>query len=139
MGAGLLTALLATGSAMIVTPFANARFAPVDPARPDGAQIAVLRGDPATGPSDMLMRMRRGEGRLHVHSADYRLVVVSGTMRHWTTGGSATAPDLGPGSYWFQPGDAAHADSCLSDECVMFIQWSGPRDGRLAPETGSGQ
>lgn len=35
--------------AMIVTPFADAKFTPVNPALPDGPEIAVLRGDPATG------------------------------------------------------------------------------------------
>lgn len=39
---------------------------------------------------------------------------------------------LGPGSYWFQPGEAAHGDSCLGDTCTMFITWAGKRDGRLA-------
>ncbi len=120
--------------AMSVTPFADARFEPVSPARPDGARIAVLRGDPATGPSDMLLLMPRGASPLHVHSADYRLVVLRGTMRHWGAGGRETVPELEPGSYWFQPGGEAHGDECLSDECLMFITWSGPRDARLATE-----
>ncbi len=131
MNAGLLAALLAAGAPMVVVPGGEARFVPIDPSRPDGAAIAVLRGDPATGPSDMLIRMGCGEGRLHVHSADYRLVVISGTMRHRAAGETGEVMDLGAGSYWFQPGGAVHADSCLSEECVMFISWTGPRDARL--------
>ena len=42
---------------------------------------------------------------------------------------------LGPGSFWYQPAEQAHADSCLSEQCVMFIQWAGPRDARRAPRT----
>jgi hypothetical protein len=48
----------APGPAAAVIPFADARFTPIDPARPDGPQIVVLRGDPGTGPSAMLMRMK---------------------------------------------------------------------------------
>jgi quercetin dioxygenase-like cupin family protein len=116
-----------------VVRYEDARFAPVDPARPDGAQIAVLRGDPATGPSSMLMKMRKGPGALHYHSSDYELVVVEGRMRHWLEGQvEAETPVLGPGSYWHQPGTQPHGDACLSEVCVMFITWSGKRDGFLA-------
>lgn len=118
----------------ITLPAEAARFAPVDPRRPDGAGIAVLRGDPATGPSDMLMRMPRGGGRMHTHTADYTLTVLSGRMRHWQQGeAEAAAPVLGPGSYWFQPGGKPHADSCLDDSCLMVISWSGKRDAQATP------
>lgn len=36
-------------SQMIVTPIEDARFVPVDPQRQQGAQMAVLWGDPNTG------------------------------------------------------------------------------------------
>src|SRR5262245_58476339 len=104
----------------------GAAFAPINPAAPDGPSIAVLRGDPAAGPSDMLLRVGRGEGRLHAHTHDYRLVLISGRMRHVVGRvASDSDPVLGPGSYWFQPGGEAHADSCLDQLCVMFISWSG--------------
>lgn len=118
---------------MIVVPIEQARFTPSDPARPEGAQIAVLRGDPATGPSDVLLELKKGGGTLHLHSSDYHLVLLQGTARHWAEGASeADAKPLGPGSYWFQPGNQAHGDSCLTDKCLMFITWDGKRDGRLA-------
>ncbi len=118
---------------MVVTPFQDARFVPVDPKQPDGPQLAVLWGDPAKGPSAMLLRLKKGEGRLHVHSSDYHLTLLQGTMKHWSEGEQeADAKPLGPGSYWFQPGNLAHGDSCLSDECLMFVKWEGKRDGRLA-------
>lgn len=130
----LLAALASASSAavqVVITPFEDAKFAPVSPTNPGGAQIAVLRGDPATGPSDMLMKMPRSEGLLHFHTSDYRLSVISGVMKHWTPqDGRKSAEALGPGSYWFQPGGQPHADDCLSDECLMFISWAGPRDGK---------
>lgn len=125
-------ALLAT--AIVTVPIEDARFEPVDPARPDGAQIALLNGDPDTGPSDMLLLMRRGEGPLHVHSADYRMIMLRGTLRRWGAAGREDATELGPGGYSFQPGGVAHGSECLSDECLMFVTWAGPRDGRLATE-----
>jgi quercetin dioxygenase-like cupin family protein len=121
----------ASGPQMIVTPIEGVEFEPMDPARPAAAQIAVLRGDPASGPSAMLMKFGKGDGRLHVHSSDYDLVVLKGEMKHWQSGETAaTAKVLGPGSYWFQPGNQPHADSCLSDHCLMYVQWSGKRDSR---------
>jgi quercetin dioxygenase-like cupin family protein len=120
------------GKPMVVVPADEGRFVPVDPKRPDGAQMAVLRGDPAKGPSTMLLKFKRATGVLHVHTSDYELVILQGTMKHWGERDSeAAVKPLGPGSYWFQPGGQPHADSCLSDECVMFITWAGKRDARL--------
>lgn len=127
-GAG---SLAASQSAMIVTSIDQAKLQPVDPSRPAGVQIAVLRGDPATGPSSMLLRFPTSVGRMHVHSSDYDLVLIKGTMKHWGEGQSEEqAPPLEPGSYWFQPGNEPHVDKCLSDECLMYVQWSGKRDSR---------
>ena len=73
------------------------------------------------------------KGPMHTHTADYHLVVIEGTMKHWAAGETeATAKPLGPGSYWFQPGGQPHADACISDKCVMHVVWSGRRDGKLA-------
>jgi quercetin dioxygenase-like cupin family protein len=122
-----------TKKQMVVTPFQDAKFVPVDPAQPDGAQQAVLWGDPTKGPSAMLLKFKKGSNPFHIHTSDYHLVVVQGTMKHWDEGEQeATAKPLGPGSYWLQPGNQAHAGSCLTDECIMFVKWEGKRDGRLA-------
>ena len=128
MSAGLIAAL-ALASHPVTAPYEATGFIPLSPDRPEGPAIRVLRGDPATGPSDMLMRFGSGEPVMHAHSADYRLVVISGRMKHWAQGESeADASEMGPGSYWFQPAGQAHSDRCLSEICVMFIAWSGPRD-----------
>lgn len=125
------TSVSAQQERMAVVPYDEAKLIPIDPALPDSTRIAVLSGNPAKGPSSMLMKMVRGTGRLHVHSADYRLVIVAGEMKHRSPDQSeAVAPIMGPGSYWAQPGGQPHADSCLSDTCLMYIEWSGPRDSR---------
>lgn len=121
----------ASAPKMIVTPIEAVTFKPLDPARPAGAQVAVLRGDPATGPSSMLMKFGKGPGRMHIHSSDYDLVVLKGDTKHWQPGETeAGSKVLGPGSYWFQPGGQPHVDSCLSDECLLYVQWGGKRDTR---------
>lgn len=134
LAATCLLAGFALGAAadqtMVVTAFENAKFVPMNPARPNGAQIAVLWGDPTSGPSAALLKYPKSDsGRMHIHTSDYHLVVLEGKAKHWAKGEQeASAPVLGPGSYWFQPGNQPHADTCLSDECVMFIKWSGKED-----------
>lgn len=126
--------------AMVVTPFEEATFTPVNPNLPDGPQLSVLWGDPSTGPSAMLMKLTTGSIPLHTHSSDYHLVVLRGTMKHWGEEQTeADAQELGPGSYWFQPGNEDHGDSCLTGECLVHIVWSGKRDAKLAPQGSSGE
>lgn len=136
-GPGLLMAAggagLQAAEPMVVVPIEEARFEPVDPGQPEGPQIAVLWGDPAEGPSAILLKIGKGEGPLHYHSSDYHLALLQGEMKHWAEGAHAEeAAVLRPGSYWFQPGGQAHAGSCLTEECVMFVNWSDRRDGVLA-------
>ena len=122
----------APGGDSYVRPFEGAEFHALNPAMSPGAQMAVLWGDPKTGPSAVLFKMGRGATPLHTHSSTYHLVVIQGTMKHWTRGESEeAAPSLGPGGYWYIEGGRAHADSCLSEECVAFIRWDGKRDGKL--------
>ena len=118
---------------MVAVRREDAKFVPIDPSQPDGPQVAVLWGDPAKGPSAMFMRMRKTAGRLHYHTSTYDLVLLEGQMKHWgAREQEAEVEPLGPGSYWHQPGLQAHGDSCLTDDCLMFIKWEGKRDGMLA-------
>jgi Domain of unknown function (DUF4437) len=113
--------------------FQDIKFARIDPSRPGGATYAVLRRDPARGPSSMVLRFGQASGDLQTHSSAYEFVLLEGTMKQRT----AREPEesvgaLGPGSYWFQPGKQVHADSCLTDECLMFVSWAGKRDSMPA-------
>lgn len=117
----------------VTVPSGEAAYTALDPALPEGPALAVLSGDPTTGPSAVLLRLPRGGGRLHVHSSSYHLMLLEGRMKHWAAGeNEADAQPLEPGSYWFQPGGEAHADTCLSEQCVMFVKWEGRRDARPA-------
>jgi quercetin dioxygenase-like cupin family protein len=114
---------------LVVTTFAKATFTPFDAKKPEAGGYAVLSGDPNAGASQMLFRYPRGEYPVHTHSADYQAVVIKGQAKHWAEGKSSVdAALLGPGSYWSQPAQQKHGDSCLSDECLLFITWAGKMD-----------
>ena len=114
---------------MIVVPFDDAKFAPLDLEHPGGNQFAMLWGDPMKGPSAMLVKFKKGVSSLHYHSTDYHLAVIQGTMKHWVERErEEDAKPLEAGSYWFQPSKQPHADACLTDECLTFVYWLDKRD-----------
>jgi hypothetical protein len=84
----------------------------------------------------MFLKIPRGVGVQHVHTSDYHLLVVEGVMQPWDPGqAEVDAPPLSVGSYWHQRGNEVHTDACLTDQCVMFVKWSGPHDARIAAPT----
>jgi quercetin dioxygenase-like cupin family protein len=115
-----------------VRSYRDAKFQPLNPPMSAGAEAATLWGDAKTGPSALLFKMREGATPLHIHSSSYHLVVIEGVMKHWVKGErEADAPELPAGSYWHIAGNVVHADSCLTEVCVAFIKYEGPRDGTI--------
>lgn len=55
---------------MVVTPFKDATFVPVDANQPNGAQVAVLWGDPTRSPSAVMLKFVKAPGRTQVHTSD---------------------------------------------------------------------
>jgi quercetin dioxygenase-like cupin family protein len=102
-----------------------------------GAKIAVLWGDPKTGPYGALKTIPGGVSiGLHTHTHDHRVLVVSGTVHLSVEGGPSKA--FGPGSYAFLPGGTKHAVECKpGSDCVYLEEQSGPSDiqfvGQPAP------
>jgi len=124
--------VIANDAKSYVRSYRDVKFQPLNPPMSAGAAAAVLWGDAKTGPSALLFKMKKGATPLHIHSSSYHLAVIEGVMKHWVKGESeAAAPELGPGSYWYIEGNVVHADSCLTDECVAFIKYEGPRDGKI--------
>lgn len=117
----------------LVVDIGDAAFTPIVASRPDGPTMAVLKGDPATGPSDVLLKYKKTDGTPHIHTSAYRAVVVSGKMMHYEKCTCEAAGALEPGSYWYQPGGAIHGDACLTDECVLFVSWEGKMDVTVPP------
>jgi hypothetical protein len=99
------------------------KYSPVDPKNEKGLQMAVVSGDPKTGPVSFYLKLPKGPAPIHYHTSDYTAVVLEGKTKHWLPGKEAEAKEGGAGTAWFQPGGAtgAHGDECLSDTCVIFI------------------
>ena len=137
--AGFATGAIAGGKkASTIVPIAEAKFQAMDPAQPAGPSVAALNGDPMKSKSMVLLKLKKGSAPLHTHTADYHAVLISGQTKHWDKGqDEKSAKALGPGSYWFQPGKAPHGDACLTDECVIFVSFSGKMDMKLADAAAS--
>jgi hypothetical protein len=95
---------------------------------------AVLWGDPNVPPMGVLIKVPAGfVSPLHSHSADYRAVVVSGTLIHITDDGTGAETgvdrELTAGSYMLQPGHGLHIDKCKEGaDCVLFEYWEHKQD-----------
>jgi hypothetical protein len=107
-----------------ITPAGTAKFAPIDPKQPKGAEVAIISGDPKTGPVSFLLKLPKGKVPVHWHTSNYWAVVVEGQSKHWLPGKEADAKANGPGTAWYQAGGSdkqAHGDSCETDSCTIFI------------------
>ena len=84
--------------------------------------VAVAWGDEKTGPYGKFVRFSpHFESPLHLHTNDYRLVVVRGTLKN-PLSKEAEAPALGPGTYSLMPGGQPHITMCVSDtDCVIYV------------------
>jgi hypothetical protein len=108
----------------VSTPLASAKFAPIDPKQPHGAQVAIVSGDPKTGPVSFFLKLPKGKVPMHWHTSNYWAVTVEGETKHWLPGKEAEAKAGGPGNAWYQAGGSdkqAHGDSCESEHCTVFI------------------
>lgn len=117
----------------VLVPGGTAKFASVDPKNP-GLQMAVLSGDPKTGPVAFLLKLPKGPAPIHWHSSDYYAFTIEGTTKHWLPGKEAEAKANPAGTFWFQPGGsaaAAHGDECVSDSCTSFIYMPGKFDATM--------
>lgn len=56
---------------------------------------------------------------LHTHTNAYHGVVVQGTVTNPYEGEDSPV-EMGPGTYWYVPGGAAHKTGCVSEEPCLF-------------------
>lgn len=116
----------------IVKSFEDVKFVPMDPKRPDGTQWSVLWGDPTIGPSAVLAKYKKSNGRVHSHSSDFHMVLLKGEIKYWSADESeAEAKLMKEGSYMFQPGNVTHGETCVTDECVVFMKWADKKDTKF--------
>jgi hypothetical protein len=85
-------------------------------------------GDLAHGQHGTFIKMPAGfVSPLHIHTADYWGVVISGVAVNGRPGSADV--QLPVGSYWLQKGGEPHITKCISpNECIFFISQNGPFD-----------
>lgn len=105
----------------------------VDIPEAKGAQQAVVSGNPQKGAHSSFSKFPGGtEIPMHTHTAGSRSVVIAGTMLEGLEG--QTAKELGPGSYFYIPGEVKHTTGCKAGaECIIYTDWQGAFD--LKPAT----
>jgi len=103
----------------------KAKFGLMDPKNSKGPKLAILSGDPKTGPVAFMIEVPPGfSSGLHSHTSDYQAVVIDGDPAHWLPHESADGPAVPAGTYWFQPGGYDHGDRCTSTtacHAVVFM------------------
>lgn len=92
----------------------------------DGPQAAILRVDPTTKATQLLIRMpKRMHVPVHWHSANETHTVIKGTMV-FEHGGQPHA--LGPGGFNYIPARTPHQAWSATDDALVFITVDGPWD-----------
>jgi mannose-6-phosphate isomerase-like protein (cupin superfamily) len=111
--------MVSTSTSDVIVPFEKLEFCPPTPYGGMTSSWAAYEGDGSQ--SGYLIRITRGACPPHYHEFDYKLVVVSGVVTHWSE--ELDESDeilLGPGSYWFQPAGVVHQDTCITDEAMFY-------------------
>jgi hypothetical protein len=113
--------------AMTMTAAGDIAWTSINPDAPDGPQMAVIDGDPATGPVTLLLQFPEGfEVGQHQHSSDVSVVVLGGTVQ---VGPSADAlTDAEAGAFWSRSGGDVHFSRCAAGPCEVLVQSDGPYD-----------
>jgi hypothetical protein len=86
-----------------------------------GPKLGVIWGDPTKGAYGAFLRLPKGYASpVHLHTYDYKGVIVEGTVTNAETG-QPEIP-LTPGSYFLQRGKADHVTACVGDkDCLIYI------------------
>src|SRR5215471_2288788 len=93
-----------------------------------GVQVAPLWGEMMKGAHGMMAKFPPGNAHpLHTHTADFKVVVISGGFTYGPEGGPEKT--YGPGSYLMIPGGTKHTSGCAAGApCIMFQEASGKFD-----------
>jgi len=88
-----------------------------------GPEIWKVKGDLNTGEHITYIKFAAGTVTpLHIHSADYIGIDITGTTRHRVVDKEGTDKLLPPGSHWMIKANEQHVSECLPGlECIMAI------------------
>lgn len=106
------------------------KWGPAPPALPPGAEVAVLRGDPAKAGSPFSIRAKFPAGYKippHWHPTDENVVVIQGTMMlgQGDKFDEAAARELPVGSFMMMPRYVRHF-AMAKEESIIHIYGTGP-------------
>jgi quercetin dioxygenase-like cupin family protein len=119
---------------MLTADAQSAKFGPI-PGAPSCATSAAVRGDPAKGPSVMLIKLASGcRVPWHWHSANEQLMVVSGTGTLEMKEGKRLT--LHAGTYAALPNHQVHQAVCSSN-CMFFNSTDGVFDLHYVDASGN--
>lgn len=112
-----------------ITAYEDLPFAPLAEGSP--VEIAVLSGNPETGPVVIMVRLSEGyQEPWHCHTTTYHSVLIKGTFQSRSKGADvADSGVYGPGSYAVKPGGAVHSKvNAGAGELVARVYFDGPVD-----------
>ena len=111
-----------------LTAYEDLQFTPIAEGSP--VDVALLWGNPETGPAAVLVRFPEGyEEPWHSHSSTYHSVLVKGEFQSRSQDDVDSTAVYGPGSYAIQPGGAAHREvNAGQGEMLAFVYFEGPID-----------
>jgi len=92
-------------------------------ASPFGPEIWKVKGNLMNGEHITYIKFAAGTVTpLHIHSADYVGIDITGTTRHRVVDRDGTNKLLPPGSHWAIKANEKHVSECLPGlECIMAI------------------
>ncbi|MCM8570132.1 cupin domain-containing protein [Gramella jeungdoensis] len=95
---------------------------------PNGCNIAILHGDPASNNADILFKVpANSDIPLHWHNSAERMILISGEMEVTYEGESTQI--LKVGSYGYGPAKKPHTAKCKDKgPCILFIAFEKPVD-----------
>jgi quercetin dioxygenase-like cupin family protein len=131
---GLVAALVLTaaggGKKAVTIPAGDLKW--VENPANKAISSATLWGDPAKGAYGVMRKAAAGTDLgWHTHSADEKVVAISGTFDFQMAGGEPTV--LTPGSYAFIPAKAVHTAKCRPDaDCIFFEEGPAKTDFKPA-------
>jgi hypothetical protein len=97
-----------------------------------GAEIALLRGDLVTGPSELVLRIPANfTVPNHSHSSDETYVWLMGPFTY--IAGDGREQDFVGQAFIGLPPNAPHALRCGNEPCLFYLRYSGPFDWHVHP------
>ena len=99
---------------------------------PEGAEVAVLSGNPATSASEVMIRLPAGYlFPHHSHSSREILFWSEGEFTYIADDGSKQT--LAPDSYLNLPSGTKHSVVCGQEPCLVYARYDEPFDLLLSP------